>query len=93
MGLFKGEVPVFARLWCNRVRVKVSFTTGAVRSAILATAGLLVNLMTSLIMSNIVGLVITSKQARREGREEGEVSPGPVTFGRPRRHSKIKIFQ
>jgi len=35
MGPFKVEVPVFARLW-------VSFTTGAVRSAILATAGLLV---------------------------------------------------
>jgi len=28
------------------VRVRVSFTTGAVRSAILATAGLLVSLMT-----------------------------------------------
>jgi len=38
MGPFKGEVPVFARLWPGRVRV--SFTTGAVRSAILATAGL-----------------------------------------------------
>jgi len=62
MGPFKGEVPVFARLWpvqppwraprrrltpshsrgpCIRVRVRVSFTTGAIRSAILATAGLL----------------------------------------------------
>jgi len=39
MGLFKG-VPVFARLWL--VRVMVSFTTGAVRLAILATAGFLV---------------------------------------------------
>jgi len=38
----KGEVPVFARLWPVRVTVRVSFTTGAVRSAILATAGLLV---------------------------------------------------
>jgi len=43
MGPFKGEVPVFARLWPSRVRVRVSFTTGAVRSAILATAVLLVN--------------------------------------------------
>ena len=43
MGLFKGEVPVFARLWPVRVNVRVSFTTGAVRSAILATAGFLVN--------------------------------------------------
>jgi len=40
MGPFKGEVHVFARL--SPVRVRVSFTTGAVRSAILATAGLLV---------------------------------------------------
>jgi len=38
---FKGEVPVFARLW----PVRDSFTTGAVRSAILATAGLLVRLV------------------------------------------------
>jgi len=35
-------VPVFARLWPAMVRVRVSFTTGAVRLAILATAGLLV---------------------------------------------------
>ena len=41
MGPFKGEVPVFARLWSIWVTVRVSFTTGAVRSAILATAGLL----------------------------------------------------
>jgi len=41
MGPFKGEVPVFARLW--PVRIRVSFTTGAVRSAVLATAGLLVD--------------------------------------------------
>jgi len=40
MGPFKREVPVFARLW--PVKVRVSFTTGAVRSAILETAGLLV---------------------------------------------------
>jgi len=36
-----------SRASCNiwvRVRVRVSFTTGAVRSAILATAGLLVKL-------------------------------------------------
>jgi len=32
-GPFKGEVPVFARLW--PVRVTVRFTTAAVRSAIL----------------------------------------------------------
>jgi len=42
MGPFKGEVPVFARLWPIRVRVRVSFMTGAVWSAILATAGLVV---------------------------------------------------
>ena len=40
IGPFKGEVPVFARLW--PVRVRVSFTIGAVQSAILAIAGLLV---------------------------------------------------
>ena len=45
MGPFKGEVPVFARLWPVGVRVAVSFTTGAVRSAILATAGLLVHVL------------------------------------------------
>ena len=42
MGLFNEEVPAFARLWPVRFRVRVSFTTGAVWSAILATAGLLV---------------------------------------------------
>ena len=42
MGPFKGEVPVFVLLWPGRVRVRVRITTGAVRSAILATAGLLV---------------------------------------------------
>ena len=36
-------MPVFARLWPVEVRVRVSFTTGTVRSAILATAGLLVD--------------------------------------------------
>jgi len=41
MGPFKG-VPVFVRLWPVMVRVRVSFMTGAVWSAILATAGLLV---------------------------------------------------
>jgi len=35
-------VPVFVRLWPVRVRVRVSFTSGAVRSVILATTGLLV---------------------------------------------------
>jgi len=44
MGPFKGKVPVFARLWPVRVTVRVSFTTGAIQSAILATAGLLVNI-------------------------------------------------
>jgi len=44
LGSFKGEVPVFARLWPVRVRVRVSFATVVVRSAILATAGLLVYL-------------------------------------------------
>jgi len=42
VGLFKEKVPVFARLWPIRVTVRVSFTTGVVWSAILATAGLLV---------------------------------------------------
>ena len=42
MGPFKGEVPIFARLWPIRIRVRVSFTTGAVWSAILAIDGLLV---------------------------------------------------
>jgi len=42
MGPFKGEVPVFARLWTVGVRMRVSFTTRAVVSAILATAGLFV---------------------------------------------------
>ena len=41
-GQFKGEVPVLPRLWPVRVRVRVSFTTEAVQSASLATAGLLV---------------------------------------------------
>jgi len=31
MGPFKGEVPVVARLWPVRVKVRVSFTTGTVR--------------------------------------------------------------
>jgi len=42
MGPFKAEVPVFARLWPVMVKGRVSFTTGAVQSAILATAELLV---------------------------------------------------
>jgi len=40
MGQFKAEVPAFARLWPVMVRGRVSFTIGAVWSAILATAGL-----------------------------------------------------
>jgi len=48
MAPFKGEVPVFARLWPIRVRVRASFMTGTVRSAILATAGLLVTSQLSL---------------------------------------------
>ena len=54
MGQFKAEVPVFARLWPVMVRVRVSFTTGAVRSAILATAGLLV---TVVFVSLALGLI------------------------------------
>jgi len=42
MGQFKRKVPVFARLCPVRIAVKVNFTTGAVRSSILATVGLLV---------------------------------------------------
>ena len=42
MGPFKVEVHVFARLCPIRPPLRVSFMTGAVRSAILATAGLLV---------------------------------------------------
>jgi len=42
MGPFNGEVPVFARMWPTRASVRVGFTTVAVWSAILATAGLLV---------------------------------------------------
>jgi len=41
MGPFKGEMPVFARVWPVRVKVRVIFITGAVLSAILATAGCL----------------------------------------------------
>jgi len=53
MDPFKGEVPVFARLW--PVRVRVSFTTGASRSIILATAGLLVYVgRTSSVMFHIL---------------------------------------
>jgi len=38
-GPINGEVPVFARLWPAKVRVRVTtVTTGAVQSAILATA-------------------------------------------------------
>jgi len=48
MGPFKGKVPVFARLWPVRVRVRISFTTGTVRSAILATAGFLYMVATAL---------------------------------------------
>jgi len=42
MGPFKWEVHVFARLWPVRVMLRVSFTTGAVQSAIVAIAWLLV---------------------------------------------------
>jgi len=42
MGPFKGKCLFFARLWPISVRVRVSFMTRAVRSAILATAGFLV---------------------------------------------------
>ena len=63
MGSFKGELPAFARLspvlslWsaprCHltlAVRQYYGFTTGAVRSAILATAGLLVEISNLLVM-------------------------------------------
>ena len=42
MGPFKGRSAFFVRLWPIGVTVKVSFTTGAVWSAILPTARLLV---------------------------------------------------
>ena len=51
MGPFKREVPDFARLW--PVRVRVSFTTGAVWSAMLATAGLLVFEEKSVVLTQI----------------------------------------
>jgi len=54
MAPFKGEVPVFARLWPVRVKLRVSFTTGAVRSAILATAGLLVILLIYWLRDNLL---------------------------------------
>jgi len=41
IGPFKGGKCLFATLWPVRVRIRVSFTTGAVQFAILATAGLL----------------------------------------------------
>jgi len=40
MGPFKGGSACFCQIMAVRVRVRVSFTTGAVRSAILATVGL-----------------------------------------------------
>ena len=43
-------MPVFARLW--PIRVRVSFTTGAVWSAILATAGLLVYVIGKCVVLN-----------------------------------------
>jgi len=55
MGPFKGEVSVFARLWLVWVRVMVSSTTGAVRSPILATAGLLVMYLVISFIMNPVG--------------------------------------
>jgi len=53
MNPFTGEVPVFARLWPSGVRVRVSFTTRTVRSAILATAGLLVRPLCSNISKTV----------------------------------------
>jgi len=58
-GSVKGEIPVFARLWPVRVRVRVSFTTGALRSAILATAGLLVLVIHIGLHSDESGLLFT----------------------------------
>jgi len=58
MGPFKGGVPVFAKLWPIRVRIRVSFTTGLVWSAILATAGLLVHIYShASILHNILSLI------------------------------------
>ena len=45
MGPFKGDECLFLPDWPIRVRVRVSFTNGAVQSAILATAGLLVDIV------------------------------------------------
>ena len=59
MGPIKGKVPVFARLWPIGVKVRVSFTTGAVRSAILATAGLLVNLFSGSALISVVNDIRT----------------------------------
>jgi len=62
MSPFKGEVPVFAILWT--VRIRVSFTTGAVWSTILATAGLLVftvrctTVQSAVLLSHVVCLSV-----------------------------------
>jgi len=57
----RGGVPVFAR-WPVSVRVRVSFMTGAVRSAILATAGLFVYLCClELVLTYCLRLVSNNK--------------------------------
>ena len=60
MGLLRGKVPFFVRLWPIRVKVRVSFTNGAVRSAILATAWLLVVFVALCALEKIVFLRATA---------------------------------
>jgi len=54
MNPFKGEMPAFAILWPVVVRVRVSFMTGAVHLAILATAGHLVDTVTNTVSYMII---------------------------------------
>jgi len=67
MGPFKGELPVFARLWPGKVRVSVSFTTGAVGLALLATAELLV-LAWTIVGALQIGFVFVFVPNRRVAR-------------------------
>jgi len=61
MGPFKGEVPVFARLW----PIRVSFMTGAVWSAILATAGLLVLHVTQYPLNGLLSRILVPERLER----------------------------
>jgi len=70
MDPFKGEVPVFARLW--PVRVRVSFTTGVVWSAIPATARLLVY---------ISFYLRTEVTVHQYGPWAEQVAPPPIPLG------------